>query len=122
GLVERANISLGEGIKAQLDERSKDWIEEIPHVLWAHYTMIKSSNGDTPFSLTYGTKAVITTEIEGSKLQSGKQEARQRWKNITTPKSATQALNLETWCTETTMQAMQKIAASLAQSGKDRTR
>ncbi|GJY46310.1 reverse transcriptase domain-containing protein [Tanacetum coccineum] len=44
GLVERANRSLGEGIKARLDERSKDWIEELPHVLWAHRTMIKSSN------------------------------------------------------------------------------
>ncbi|GJS88124.1 reverse transcriptase domain-containing protein [Tanacetum coccineum] len=28
GLVERANRSLGEGIKARLDARSKDWIEE----------------------------------------------------------------------------------------------
>ncbi|GJR92810.1 reverse transcriptase domain-containing protein [Tanacetum coccineum] len=63
GLVERANRSLGEGIKARLDERSKDWIEELPHVLWAHRTMIKSSNGETPFSLTYGTKAVISAEI-----------------------------------------------------------
>ncbi|GKF75765.1 reverse transcriptase domain-containing protein, partial [Tanacetum coccineum] len=57
GLVERANRSLGEGIKARLDERSKDWIEELPHVLWAHCTMIKSSNGDTPFSLMYRTEA-----------------------------------------------------------------
>ncbi|GKC16213.1 reverse transcriptase domain-containing protein [Tanacetum coccineum] len=56
GLVERANRTLGEGIKARLDKRSKDWIKEISHVLWAHRTMIKSSNGDTPFSLTYGTK------------------------------------------------------------------
>ncbi|GJX04789.1 reverse transcriptase domain-containing protein [Tanacetum coccineum] len=63
GLVERANRSLGEGIKARLDERSKDWIEELPHVLWAHRTMIKSSNGETPFSLTYGTEAVILAEI-----------------------------------------------------------
>ncbi|GJV89499.1 reverse transcriptase domain-containing protein [Tanacetum coccineum] len=38
-------------------------MEELPHVLWAHRTMIKSSNGDTPFSLTYGTEAVIPTEI-----------------------------------------------------------
>ncbi|GJZ64939.1 reverse transcriptase domain-containing protein [Tanacetum coccineum] len=37
GLVERANRSLGEGIKA--------------------------SNGDTPFSLTYGTEAVISAKI-----------------------------------------------------------
>ncbi|GJZ60462.1 reverse transcriptase domain-containing protein [Tanacetum coccineum] len=51
-LVERANRSLGEGIKARLDERSKDWIGELSHILWAHRTMIKSSNGETPFLLT----------------------------------------------------------------------
>ncbi|GKD27799.1 reverse transcriptase domain-containing protein [Tanacetum coccineum] len=38
-------------------------VEEVPHVLWAHRTMIKTSNGDTPFSLTYGTEAVIPIEI-----------------------------------------------------------
>ncbi|GJW66427.1 reverse transcriptase domain-containing protein [Tanacetum coccineum] len=62
-LVERANRSLGEGIKARLDERSKNWLEEISHVLWAYRTMIKSSNKETPFSLTYETKAVIPLEI-----------------------------------------------------------
>ncbi|GJY61115.1 reverse transcriptase domain-containing protein [Tanacetum coccineum] len=62
-LVERANRSLGEGIKAWLDKRSKDWIGELSHVLWAHRTMIKSSNGETLFSLTYGTEAVIPAEI-----------------------------------------------------------
>ncbi|GJY59559.1 reverse transcriptase domain-containing protein [Tanacetum coccineum] len=63
GLVERANRSLGEGIKARLGKDNKNWLEEISHVLWAHRTMIKSSNGDTPFSLTYGTEAVIPAEI-----------------------------------------------------------
>ncbi|GKA74495.1 reverse transcriptase domain-containing protein, partial [Tanacetum coccineum] len=55
--------SLGEGIKARLDERSKDCIGELSHVLWAHRTMIKSSNGETPFSLTYGKEAVIPADI-----------------------------------------------------------
>nr|GEV83099.1 reverse transcriptase domain-containing protein [Tanacetum cinerariifolium] len=63
GLIKRANRSLCEGIKAQLDERSKNWLEEITHVLWAHHTMIKSSNKETSFSLTYGTKAVIPVVI-----------------------------------------------------------
>nr|GFB30812.1 reverse transcriptase domain-containing protein [Tanacetum cinerariifolium] len=54
---------LGEGIKARLGEGNKNWVEELPHVLWAHRTMIKSSHGDTPFSLTYGTEAVIPAEI-----------------------------------------------------------
>ncbi|GKD54888.1 reverse transcriptase domain-containing protein [Tanacetum coccineum] len=51
------------GIKVHLGEGNKNWIEEISYVLWAHRTMIKSSHGDTPFSLTYGTKAVIPAEI-----------------------------------------------------------
>nr|GEW01357.1 reverse transcriptase domain-containing protein [Tanacetum cinerariifolium] len=63
GLIERANRSLREGIKARLDARSNDWMEELSHVLWAHQTMIKSSNGDTPFSLTYEMEAVIPADI-----------------------------------------------------------
>nr|GEZ02676.1 reverse transcriptase domain-containing protein [Tanacetum cinerariifolium] len=63
GLVERANQSLGEGIMACLGERNKNWVEELPHVLWAHRIMIKSSHVDTPLSLTYGTEAVIPVEI-----------------------------------------------------------
>ncbi|GKA51854.1 reverse transcriptase domain-containing protein [Tanacetum coccineum] len=59
----KENQSLGEGIKARLDARNKNWMEEISHVLWTHRTMIKSSNRDTPFSLTYGTEAVIPAEI-----------------------------------------------------------
>nr|GEZ37947.1 reverse transcriptase domain-containing protein [Tanacetum cinerariifolium] len=62
-LVERANRSLGEGIKARLGEGNKNWVEELPQVLWAHRTMVKSSHGNTPFSLTYRTEAVIPAEI-----------------------------------------------------------
>ncbi|GKD47630.1 hypothetical protein Tco_1276606 [Tanacetum coccineum] len=38
-------------------------MEEFSHVLWAHRTMIRSSNEDTQFSLTYETEAVIPAEI-----------------------------------------------------------
>nr|GEV66505.1 reverse transcriptase domain-containing protein [Tanacetum cinerariifolium] len=63
GISELLERSLGEGIKARLGEGNKNWVEELSHVLWAHRTMIKSSHGDTPFSLTYGTEAVIPAEI-----------------------------------------------------------
>ncbi|GJX81215.1 reverse transcriptase domain-containing protein [Tanacetum coccineum] len=63
GLVEKANRSLGEGIKSRLGEGNKNWIEELPHVMWAHRTMIKSSHGDTPFSLTCETEVVIPAKI-----------------------------------------------------------
>ncbi|GKC83070.1 reverse transcriptase domain-containing protein [Tanacetum coccineum] len=68
GLVERVNRSLGEGIKARLENDKKDWVEELPHVLWAHRTMIKSSNGNTPL-LTYDIKAVIPVEIRMPSLR-----------------------------------------------------
>ncbi|GJT50390.1 reverse transcriptase domain-containing protein [Tanacetum coccineum] len=55
--------SLGDGIKGRLGENNKNWLEELPHILWTHRTMIKSSNDDTPFSLTYGMEAVIPAEI-----------------------------------------------------------
>ncbi|GJT15052.1 reverse transcriptase domain-containing protein, partial [Tanacetum coccineum] len=38
GIVERANQSLGEGIKARLGEGNKNWIKELHNVLWAHRT------------------------------------------------------------------------------------
>nr|GFA73263.1 reverse transcriptase domain-containing protein [Tanacetum cinerariifolium] len=62
-LIERANMNLGEGIKSRLGEGNKNWLEELPHVLWAHHTMIKSSNDDTPLSLPYGTEAIIPAAI-----------------------------------------------------------
>nr|GEU81172.1 reverse transcriptase domain-containing protein [Tanacetum cinerariifolium] len=46
-----------------LNIKQRNWVEEVPHVLWAHRTMIKTGNEDTLFSLTYGTEAVIPVEI-----------------------------------------------------------
>ncbi|KAI3762779.1 hypothetical protein L1987_53220 [Smallanthus sonchifolius] len=63
GQVERANRSLAEGIKARLDQWGHSWVDELPHVLWAHRTSPKTSNRETPFSLTYGSKAVTPAEI-----------------------------------------------------------
>ncbi|GJZ22777.1 reverse transcriptase domain-containing protein [Tanacetum coccineum] len=137
-LVERANRSLGEGIKARLDARSKNWMEELPHVLWAHCTMIKSSNEDTPITLTYGTEVVIPAEIgmptlrtakvnlgENNEaleinldlLEEGNQQyvklrVKQKWKNTITQKFEIQVSSQDTLCTATTMLAGQKIQGS----------
>ena len=37
-------------------------MEELPHVLWTYRTTPRRSTGETPFSLTYGAKAVIPLE------------------------------------------------------------
>ncbi|XP_071712726.1 uncharacterized protein [Rutidosis leptorrhynchoides] len=39
------------------------WVDEMPYILWAHRTTPKRSTGETPFSLVYGTEAVIPAEI-----------------------------------------------------------
>ncbi|GJW42845.1 reverse transcriptase domain-containing protein [Tanacetum coccineum] len=75
GLVERANRSLGEGIKARLDEKSKDWIEELPHVLWAHRTMIKSNQAKNNEAL-----GINLDLIEERREQAAIQEAKSKKK------------------------------------------
>ncbi|GKB26174.1 reverse transcriptase domain-containing protein [Tanacetum coccineum] len=52
-----------QGIKTRLHREGGAWVEELPNVLWAYKTTPKMSNGETPFSLTYGTEAVIPAEI-----------------------------------------------------------
>nr|GEX70027.1 reverse transcriptase domain-containing protein [Tanacetum cinerariifolium] len=64
GLVERANKSLMHGLKARLGRERLGWVDELPNILWAHRTMLKTSNGETPFSLTYGSEVVILAEIK----------------------------------------------------------
>ncbi|XP_075101986.1 uncharacterized protein LOC142177397 [Nicotiana tabacum] len=39
------------------------WPEELPRVLWAYRTTVKSSTGETPFSLVYGAEALIPVEV-----------------------------------------------------------
>ncbi|GJW03502.1 reverse transcriptase domain-containing protein [Tanacetum coccineum] len=63
GLVKRANKSLMHGLKARLGQERVGWVDELPKILWAHRTMLKTSNGKTPFSLTYGSEAVVPAEI-----------------------------------------------------------
>ncbi|XP_035845188.1 uncharacterized protein LOC118491476 [Helianthus annuus] len=51
GQVEAVNKSIVDGIKARLGEKRRGWVDELPSILWAHRTMPKTSNGETPFSL-----------------------------------------------------------------------
>nr|GEV12308.1 reverse transcriptase domain-containing protein [Tanacetum cinerariifolium] len=63
GLMERANKSLMHGLKARLGRERVGWVDELLNILWAHRTMLKTSNGETPFSLAYWSEAVIPAEI-----------------------------------------------------------
>ena len=50
-------------IKVQLEGVKGTWPEELPGILWAYKTTTKTPTGETPFNLTYDTKAVIPVEI-----------------------------------------------------------
>ncbi|XP_076937506.1 uncharacterized protein LOC143605174 [Bidens hawaiensis] len=63
GQVERTNRTIKEGIKVRLGTKRTGWVDELPHVLWAFRTHKFSSNSEMPFSLTYGTEAMIPAEI-----------------------------------------------------------
>ncbi|GJU14019.1 reverse transcriptase domain-containing protein [Tanacetum coccineum] len=52
-----------EKLNIQLARDREGWVDELPNVLWAHRTSLITSNGETPFSLTYGSEAVIPAEI-----------------------------------------------------------
>ena len=56
------NRTLLKIIKVQLEEVKGVWPEELPNVLWAR-TTARTPTGETPFRLTYSTKAVIPVEV-----------------------------------------------------------
>ncbi|KAL0312172.1 UNVERIFIED_CONTAM: hypothetical protein Sradi_5616500 [Sesamum radiatum] len=39
------------------------WVEELPGVLWVYQTTPRSSTGETPYCLVYGTEAIIHAKI-----------------------------------------------------------
>ncbi|KAJ0489324.1 putative nucleotidyltransferase, Ribonuclease H [Helianthus annuus] len=63
GQVERTNRSIVEGIKTRLGRYESNWLEELPSVLWAIRTTEKASHRKTPYSLVFGSEAVIPAEI-----------------------------------------------------------
>ncbi|KAL2251820.1 UNVERIFIED_CONTAM: Gag-Pol polyprotein [Sesamum indicum] len=62
GQTEVTNRTILQHLKARLSSK-KDWSNELPGVLWAYRTTPRSSTGETPFSLVYGSETVILAEI-----------------------------------------------------------
>ena len=57
------NRTLLKIIKTKLDDAKGVWPEKLPNVLWAYRTTTRTSTGETPFRLTYGTKVVILVKV-----------------------------------------------------------
>ena len=66
GQVKSTNRVLLRGLKRRLEKAKGAWAEEVPRIVWAYHTMPQSSTMETPFSLVYGSDAVIPVEIHES--------------------------------------------------------
>jgi hypothetical protein len=57
-----------QGLKPIIFDRLKPydgrWVKELPLVLWALLTTPSRATGHTPFSLVYGSVAMLPTEVE----------------------------------------------------------
>ena len=61
--VEVTNRTILHGLKIRLNEAKGLWIEELNSVLWAYRTTPYVPIEESPFSLAYGTEAMIPLEI-----------------------------------------------------------
>ena len=63
GQAEIANRSLLKIIKTCLEGAKGVWPDELPGVLWAYRTTVRTPTGETPFKLAYGSETVIPAEV-----------------------------------------------------------
>ena len=64
GQVEAVNKIIKTTLKRRLDALKGRWAVELPLVLWSYRTTARTAIGETPFSMAYGTEAMIPAEIK----------------------------------------------------------
>ena len=52
-----------------MEEAKGAWLRELPNILLAYRTSARTTIGETPFRLTYGTEAVIPVEVEVTSIR-----------------------------------------------------
>ena len=62
GQAESTNKTIVNTLKKRLEAEKSQWAEKLPEILWSYRTTPRRSTGETPFSLVYGSEAVIPIE------------------------------------------------------------
>ncbi|XP_070048874.1 uncharacterized protein [Nicotiana tomentosiformis] len=63
GAVKAANKNIKKILRKIVDNY-KQWHEKLPFALLGYLTMVRTSTGETPYLLVYGTEAIIPIEVE----------------------------------------------------------
>ncbi|XP_008238721.1 PREDICTED: uncharacterized protein LOC103337339 [Prunus mume] len=75
GQVEAVNKIIKKTLKTKLDKAKGCWPELLLEVLWSYRTTFRTSTGETPFSLSFGTEAMAPVEIGQPTYQTSTYEA-----------------------------------------------
>ncbi|XP_070013301.1 uncharacterized protein [Nicotiana sylvestris] len=68
GAIEAANKNIKK-ILRKMVQGSRQWHEKFPFALLGYRTIVRTSEGETPYLLVYGTEAVIPAEVEMTSLR-----------------------------------------------------
>ncbi|XP_070002965.1 uncharacterized protein [Nicotiana sylvestris] len=63
GVIEAANKNIKKILRKMI-QGSRQWHKKFPFALLGYHTIVRTSIGETPYLLVYGTETVIPTEVE----------------------------------------------------------
>ncbi|XXG41995.1 hypothetical protein AAC387_Pa01g2354 [Persea americana] len=64
GLEEAFNKILCKILKKMFSTHKRDWSDKLPETLWAYRTTVRGPTHITPFSLVYGSEAVVPLKVQ----------------------------------------------------------
>ena len=63
GAVEAPNKNVKK-ILSKMTQTYRDWSDRLQYALWGYRTIVRTLTGATPFSLVYGSEAVLPIEVD----------------------------------------------------------
>ena len=63
------NKTIKHNLKTKLQNLKERWADDLPEVLWANQTTVKSISGETPFSLAYRYEAMVLFKLRARFLR-----------------------------------------------------
>ncbi|XP_065036626.1 uncharacterized protein LOC135672100 [Musa acuminata AAA Group] len=63
GLAKVTNRSILDGLRRRVSVARSAWVDELPSILWSLRTTSKTATAESPYSLVFGTEAVLPPEV-----------------------------------------------------------